>query len=76
MSRSLLLVVCDFYYCYLSLGKEFDVPEDATIAEDGKIVSNAKNLEVSDGENFDDVVAELDYNQTLLENLSDDKNDL
>ena len=52
--------------------------KDATIAEDGqKIVSNAVIERISDGENYDDVVAELEAtNPALLENLSDDKNDL
>ena len=78
MSRSLLLVVCDFLLLSILALARFDVPEDATIAEDGqKIVSNAVIERISDGENYDDVVAELEAtNQTLLENLSDDKNDL
>ena len=78
MSRSLLLVVCDFLLLSILALARFDVPEDAAIAEDGqKIVSNAVIERISDGENYDDVVAELEAtNQTLLENLSDDKNDL
>ncbi len=56
----------------------FDVPEDATIAKDGqKLVSTAVIERISDGENYDDVVAELEAtNETLLENLSNDKDDL
>ena len=78
MNRSLLLVVCDFLLLSILALARFDVPEDATIARDGqKIVSNAVIERISDGENYDDVVAELEAtNETLLENLSSDKDDL
>ncbi len=78
MSRSLLLVVCDFLLLSILALARFDVPEDAVIAQDGqKIVSNAVIERISDGESYDDVVAELEAtNETLLENLSSDKDDL
>mgnify|MGYP001169731695 FL=1 len=78
MNRSLLLVVCDFLLLSILALARFDVPEDATIAKDGqKIVSTAVIERISDGENYDDVVAELEAtNETLLENLSSDKDDL
>ena len=78
MNRSLLLVVCDFLLLSILALARFDVPADATIAKDGqKIVSNAVIERISDGENYDDVVAELEAtNETLLENLSSDKDDL
>jgi archaellum component FlaC len=78
MNRSLLLVVCDFLLLSILALARFDVPADATIAKDGqKIVSKAVIERISDGENYDDVVAELEAtNETLLENLSSDKDDL
>ena len=78
MNRSLLLVVCDFLLLSILALARFDVPADATIAKDGqKIVSQAVIERISDGENYDDVVAELEAtNETLLENLSSDKDDL
>jgi hypothetical protein len=78
MNRSLLLVVCDFLLLSILALARFDVPEDAVIAKDGqKLVSTAVVERISDGENYDDVVAELEAtNQTLLENLSSDKDDL
>ena len=78
MNRSLLLVVCDFLLLSILALARFDVPEDATIAKDGqKIVSTAVIERISDGENYDDVVAELEAtNETLLENLSSDKDNL
>ena len=56
----------------------FDVPEGATIAQDDqKVVSKEVIERISDGESYDDVVAELEAtNETLLENLSSDKDDL
>ena len=53
-------------------------PKDATIAQDDqKVVSKEVVERISDGENYDDVVAELEAtNETLLENLSSDKDDL
>ena len=78
MNRSLLLVVCDFLLLSILALARFDVPEDAVIAKDGqKLVSTAVVERISDGESYDDVVAELEAtNETLLENLSSDKDDL
>lgn len=78
MNRSLLLVVCDFLLLSILALARFDVPADAVIAKDGqKIVSTAVIERISDGESYDDVVAELEAtNETLLENLSSDKDDL
>ena len=78
MNRSLLLVVCDFLLLSILALARFDVPEGAVIAQDGqKVVSNEVIERISDGENYDDVVAELEAtNETLLENLSSDKDDL
>ena len=78
MNRSLLLVVCDFLLLSILALARFDVPEDASIAKDGqKIVSKEVIERISDGENYDDVVAELEAtNETLLENLSSDKDQL
>ena len=78
MNRSLLLVVCDFLLLSILALARFDVPEDALIAKDGqKIVSKEVIERISDGENYDDVVAELEAtNQTLLENLNNDKDQL
>jgi hypothetical protein len=78
MNRSLLLVVCDFLLLSILALARFDVPKDAVIAQDGqKVVSKEVVERISDGENYDDVVAELEAtNETLLENLSSDKNDL
>ena len=49
------------------------MPKDAVIAQDDqKVVSKEVVERISDGENYDDVVAELEAtNETLLENLSD-----
>ena len=78
MNRSLLLVVCDFLLLSILALARFDVPKDAVIAQDDqKVVSKEVVERISDGENYDDVVAELEAtNETLLENLSSDKNDL
>ena len=78
MNRSLLLVVCDFLLLSILALARFDVPKDAVIAKDDqKVVSKEVVERISDGENYDDVVAELEAtNETLLENLSSDKNDL
>ncbi len=78
MNRSLLLVVCDFLLLSILALARFDVPEGAVIAQDGqKVVSKEVIERISDGENYDDVVAELEAtNETLLENLSSDKDDL
>ena len=78
MNRSLLLVVCDFLLLSILALARFDIPDDAIIAQDGqKIVSKAVIERISDGESYDDVVAELEQtNETLLENLSSDKDDL
>jgi len=78
MNRSLLLVVCDFLLLSILALARFDVPKDAVIAQDGqKVVSREVVERISDGENYDDVVAELEAtNETLLENLSSDKDDL
>lgn len=78
MNRSLLLVVCDFLLLSILALARFDVPEGATIArDDQKIVSREVIERISDGENYDDVVAELEAtNETLLENLSSDKDAL
>ena len=78
MNRSLLLVVCDFLLLSILALARFDVPEGATIAQDDqKVVSREVIERISDGENYDDVVAELEAtNETLLENLSSDKDAL
>jgi hypothetical protein len=78
MNRSLLLVVCDFLLLSILALARFDVPKDAILPEDKeKIVSKGVVERISDGENYDDVVAELEAtNETLLENLSSDKDDL
>ena len=78
MNRSLLLVVCDFLLLSILALARFDVPKDAVIAQDDqKVVSKEVVERISDGENYDDVVAELEAtNETLLENLSSDKKDL
>lgn len=78
MNRSLLLVVCDFLLLSILALARFDVPKDAVIAQDGqKVVSKEVVERISDGENYDDVVAELEAtNETLLENLSSDKDAL
>ena len=75
MNRSLLLVVCDFLLLSILALARFDVPKNALIAQDGqKVVSKEVVERISDGENYDDVVAELEAtNETLLENLSSDK---
>jgi len=75
MNRSLLLVVCDFLLLSILALARFDVPEGAVIAQDDeKVVSKEVIERISDGENYDDVVAELEAtNETLLENLSSDK---
>ena len=77
MNRSLLLVVCDFLLLSILALARFDVPEGATIAQDDqKVVSKEVIERISDGESYDDVVAELEAtNETLLENLSSDKDD-
>ena len=78
MNRSLLLVVCDFLLLSILALARFDVPEGATIAQDDqKVVSREVIERISDGENYDDVVAELEAtNETLLENLRSDKDAL
>ena len=78
MNRSLLLVVCDFLLLSILALARFSVPKDAVIAKDQqKIVSKEVVERISDGENYDGVVAELEAtNETLLENLSSDKDDL
>jgi len=78
MNRSLLLVVCDFLLLSILALARFDVPKDAVIAQDDqKVVSKEVVERISDGENYDDVVAELEAtNETLLENLSSDKDAL
>ena len=78
MNRSLLLVVCDFLLLSILALARFDVPKDAKYEKDDlKLVSKQVVERISDGENYDDVVAELEAtNETLLENLSSDKDDL
>ncbi len=78
MNRSLLLVVCDFLLLSILALARFDVPKDADYEKDGlKLVPKEVVERISDGENYDDVVAELEAtNETLLENLSSDKDDL
>ena len=78
MNRSLLLVVCDFLLLSILALARFDVPEGAIMAKDDqKVVSKEVIERISDGENYDDVVAELEAtNETLLENLSSDKDAL
>ncbi len=78
MNRSLLLVVCDFLLLSILALARFDVPADAVIAQDQeKVVSKEVMERISDGENYDDVVAELEAtNETLEANLLRDKDDL
>lgn len=78
MNRSLLLVVCDFLLLSILALARFDVPPDAVFAQDAeKIVSKEIVERISDGENYDDVVAELEAtNETLEANLNSDKDDL
>ena len=78
MNRSLLLVVCDFLLLSILGLARFDVPKGADYEQSGKKLVSADVIErISDGENYDDVVAELEAtNETLLENLSSDKDDL
>jgi len=78
MIRSLLLVVCDFLLLSILGLARFDVPKGAEYEQSGKKLVSAEVIErISDGENYDDVVAELEAtNETLLENLSSDKDDL
>ena len=78
MNRSLLLVVCDFLLLNVLALARFDIPEGAVLAKDDqKVVSKEVIERISDGESYDDVVAELEAtNETLLENLSSDKDDL
>ena len=77
MNRSLLLVVCDFLLLSILALARFDVPEDADYCQRWAENSFTAVIErISDGENYDDVVAELEAtNETLLENLSSDKDD-
>jgi len=68
MNRSLLLVVCDFLLLSILALARFDVPKDAVIAQDGqKIVSKEVVERISDGENYDDVVAELEATNEKFE---------
>ena len=78
MNHSLLLVVCDFLLLSILSLARFDVPADAVIAQDQeKVVSKEVMERISDGENYDDVVAELEAtNETLEANLLRDKDDL
>ena len=78
MNRSLLLVVCDFLLLSILALARFDIPEGAVLAKDDqKVVSKEVIERISDGESYDDVVAELEAtNETLLENISSDKDDL
>ena len=78
MNRSLLLVVCDFLLLSILALARFDVPKDAEwVKGDKKLVDKEVVARISDGESYDDVVAELEAtNETLLENLSSDKDDL
>ena len=60
MNRSLLLIVCDFLLLSILALARFDVPKDAEIPVDGqKVVSNDIVDQKSDGQNYDDVVADL-----------------
>ena len=78
MSRSLLLIVCDFLLLSILALARFDVPKDAQIPTAGqKIVADEVSERKSDGENYDDVVAELEAtNETLQSNLGADKEEL
>ncbi|MBU62082.1 MAG: hypothetical protein CMI26_06230 [Opitutae bacterium] len=78
MNHSLLLVVCDFLLLSILSLARFDVGPDAVIAtEEQKVVKKNVTEWVSDGENYDDVVAELEAtNETLEANLLRDKDDL
>jgi archaellum component FlaC len=78
MNRSLLLIVCDFLLLSILALARFDVPKDAQIPIDGqKIVADNVTERKSDGENYDDVVAELEAtNETLQSNLGSDKDEL
>tara|TARA_B100000959_G_scaffold284397_1_gene355919 strand:+ start:1492 stop:3216 length:1725 start_codon:yes stop_codon:yes gene_type:complete len=78
MSRSLLLIVCDFLLLSILALARFDVPKDAQIPTEGqKVVAKEISERKSDGENYDDVVAELEAtNETLQSNLGADKEEL
>jgi len=78
MNRSLLLVVCDFLLLSIISLARFDVPPDAILAKDDEKIVHKEVIErVSDGENYDDVVAELEAtNETLEANLNQDKDTL
>jgi len=78
MSRSLLLIVCDFLLLSILALARFDVPKDVQIPIEGqKIVAKDVIERKSDGENYDDVVAELEAtNETLQSNLGADKHEL
>ena len=78
MNRSLLLVVCDFLLLSIISLARFDVPPDAILAQDDEKIVHKEVIErVSDGENYDDVVAELEAtNETLEANLNQDKDTL
>ena len=71
MNRSLLLVVCDFLLLSILALARFDVPKDAVIAQDGqKVVSKEVVERISDGENYDDVVAEPNGPIRYLDSVS------
>ena len=78
MNRSLLLIVCDFLLLSILALARFDVPKDAEIPVDGqKVVSNDIVDQKSDGQNYDDVVADLEeVNESLEGNLDVDQKDL
>ena len=67
MNRSLLLVVCDFLLLSILALARFDVPEVQLLQKmSQKVVSKEVIERISDGENYDDVVAELEAtNETL-----------
>ena len=70
MNRSLLLVVCDFLLLSILGLARFDVPKGADYEQSGKKLVSADVIErISDGENYDDVVAELEATNETLPSL-------
>ncbi len=78
MNRSLLLIICDFLLLSILGFARFDIkPETKIPGKDQKIVEAGVVERKSDGENYDDVVAELEAtNETLQSNLGADKDEL
>ena len=77
MSRSLLLIICDFLLLSILALARFDVPKGVPVPTDGQKVVSMEVIErKSEGENYDYVIAELEAtNETLQSNLGADKVD-